>query len=115
MTVVALTPKDVENLIPNLKTVGIDDKVLAYEFTGGVYEGVVYTYAKIRFNVVDTESGESCDIDPIDVIPSDLSKSLQVAFEFVIFKNPNNKDTDTTHFKDYIGTILTTIIDAAGT
>lgn len=110
---IEITPKDVETLIPNLETVGVDDKVLAYKFNGGVYEGVVYTYAQIRFTVVETETGEPVDIKPEDMLPGDERYSLQVGFEYVVFENPNKKDTDTTYFKEYIGNILTTIMNAS--
>ena len=113
MPEIQITPKDVENLIPNLKTVGVEDKVLAYEFTGGVYEGVVYTYAKINFTVVDTETRKPVQMEPRDMHPGDTSHSLQVGFEYVVFKNPYTKDTDTPHFKDFIGNILTTIMNAS--
>lgn len=107
---IEITPRDVENIIPNLKTVGVEDKVLAYEFTGGVYQGVVYTYAQIRFTVVETETGKPVDIQPEEMLPGDERYSLQVGFEYVVFKNPYNKDTDTQHFKEFIGNILTTIL-----
>lgn len=113
MPEIQITPKDVESLIPNLKTVGIEDKVLAYEFTGGIYHGVVYTYAQIRYTVVDTETQQPVDLRPDQMIPYDERYSLQVGFEYVVFKNPYKKDTDTQHFKEFIGNILTTIMNAS--
>lgn len=113
MPEIEITPKYVESLIPNLKTVGVEDKVLAYEFTGGVYEGVVYTYTRINFTVVDTVTGKPLSIEPSDMQPGDTSHSLQVRFEYVVFKNPYQKDTDTPHFKEFIGNILTAIVNAS--
>ena len=113
MSDIEITPSDVENIIPNLKTVGVEDKVLAYEFTGGVYQGVVYTYAQIRFTVVETATGKPVDIQPEQMTPCDTRYSLQVGFEYVVFKNPYQKDTDTQHFKEFIGNILTAIMTAS--
>ena len=120
MSEVQITCADVERLVPNLRAVGVQDdkapggfKLLGYEFTGGIYSGVVYTYSQIRFNVVHTDTGEPADISPEEMVPGDARYSLSVGFEYLVFQNPEEKDTDSESFKSYIGNILTTIIGAS--
>lgn len=109
-----LTLTDVERLVPNLETVGIDDKVVAYRFTGGVYKNVAYTYANIRFNVVDVENGNALtEYLPEQIDPEDPRFALEVAFEYVILENPDEKDIDAKTFKEYIGAILVRVIEGS--
>lgn len=111
---IELTLTDVERLVPNIETVGIDDKVVAYRFTGGVYKNVAYTYANIRFNVIDVEDGNKLtDYTPEQIDPDDPRYALEVAFEYVILENPEEKDIDAKTFKDYIGAILVRVIEGS--
>ena len=113
---IELTLNKVEGLIPNLETVGIDNKVVAYRFNGGVYKGVTFTYVNIRFNVVDVENGNALtEYKPEDVDTSDPDGryALEVAFEYVILENINERDMDTKHFKEYIGAVLVKIVESS--
>lgn len=111
---VELSLTDIERLVPNLETVGVDEKVVAYRFKGGIYKGVSYTYANIRFNVVDVENGNKLtEYKPEDVDPEDPRYALEVAFEYVILENSEKKDIDAKAFKDYIGAILVQVIEAS--
>ncbi len=107
-----------ESFVPNLKTVGIgvdgmQEACSGYEFTDGVYQGVVYTYYNIRFNVYDVENGKLTDLSHEDISPDDDRYALQVAFEYVVFKNPEEKNTDDKVFKEYLGAILVQLIQGS--
>lgn len=110
---VMITLTDVEKVIPNLEVIGLEDKVVAYRFRGGMYAGLSFTYANIRFNVVEVETGQLVDMKPEDVEPGDERYALSVGFEYVIIENPAKKDVDADHFKEYIGAILVRIIEAS--
>lgn len=111
---IELSVTDIERLVPNIETVGIDDKVVAYRFTGGIYKGISYTYADIRFNVIDVEAGNKLtDFKPEDIDPDDERYALEVAFQYVILENPEKKDIDAKAFKEYIGAILVTVIEGS--
>lgn len=111
---IELSLADIERLVPNIETVGIDEKVVAYRFTGGIYKGVSYTYADIRFNVVDVEAGNKLtEYRPEDIDPDDERYALEVAFQYVILENTEKKDIDAKAFKDYIGSILVTVINGS--
>ncbi len=109
---------DVERLVPNLKQVGIgtegvEGHCTGYQFTGGIYEGVVFTYYNIRFNVFDVEEGKLTDLSHEEVDPADDRYALQVAFEYVTFQNPNEHNTDTKTFKEHLGAILVQLIEGS--
>jgi len=111
---IELSLTDIERLVPNIETVGIDDKVVAYRFTGGLYKGVSYTYANIRFNVIDVENDNKLtEYRPEEIDPDDPKYALEVAFEYVILENVTKKDIETKPFKDYIGAILVTVIEGS--
>ena len=110
---IELTPVDVERLVPNLETVGIDNKVVAYRFTGGIYKGISFTYANIRFNVVDVENGNKLtEYTPEEIDPDDPRYALEVSFTYVIIENLQANDIDSKHFKEFIGAILVRIIES---
>lgn len=108
-----LTLTDVESLVPDLETIGIDGKVVAYRFTKGDYAGIGYTYANIQFNVVDVEKGILTDYKPEEVDPDDPRYALQVGFEYVILENPHDLKVEAHPFKQYIGDILVKIIEGS--
>ncbi len=110
---IELTLTDVETLVPNIETIGVDGKVVAYRFTGGEYEGIAYTYANIRFNVWDVEKNAKTDIDPNEVEPGDERYALQVGFEYVILENPAEIKVESQPFKEYIGEVLVKIVEGS--
>lgn len=115
MSKIVITPRDVEKLVPNLETVGINDSVVAYRFKSGPYKGVAYTYVNIRFNVVNLESQKIVDADPAEFDPEDDKHALEVGFEYIPFENPHNKTIDEKNFRDHIGKILVHIIENSQT
>ncbi len=60
-------------------------------FLKGKYEGVVYQYGKVTFN----EEGDT----------------LRIAFEYQVFSNPDNVNTEDAAFRDHIGKILGELIE----
>lgn len=97
------------NFIRNVEVVGINDEITALRFKGGVYKGVVFNYTQINLNVVSTATGEV--VEPVDVDPDDETHQLRIGFEYVVFENPNNVNTDTKTFRDHLGHIVKTLIE----
>lgn len=58
---------------------------------GDPYEGVIFQFGKV-------------DFDP-------RAESLKIFFEYEVFVNPNNVDTETTQFKDELFNILVELIE----
>jgi len=58
------------------------------------YLNVVYKYGKVGFASEENERGE-----------------LPMKFDYDILKNPENKDTESQEFIDYIGDILIELLD----
>jgi len=108
-----LALRDVETMLPNIETIGIDDKVVAYRILEGEYSGVAYTYANIQFNVIDVESGALAEYKPDEIDPNDPRYALQVGFEYIILENPNDITVEVQPFKEYIGQTLITIIEGS--
>lgn len=110
---IELTLTDVETLVPNVETIGIDNNVVAYRIKEGDFGGVAYTYANIRFNVVDIEKGAITDYKPEEIDPDDPRYALEVGFEYVILENPTDVTVEAQPFKEYIGKILVDVIEGS--
>ena len=87
------------DIAPEIEPVTDGSKVGFYRFKSGPYEGIVFTYANIRFT------------------PNEEDDYLQVGFQYIIIQDPkgnqpkNQIEDDV--FKQKIGEILIKIIDAA--
>lgn len=100
----------IESIVPEIKVIGSNDKVIAYEIVSGEYKGITYTYSDIKFNVVHTVTGELADITVDDFENGDEDYSISLSFQYVVIKNDNEVKT-TENFKQYIGDILISVVE----
>ena len=60
----------------------------------GQYEGIIYKYDQVKFSTTENADGQ-----------------IPLKFTYDIKKNPNNVDTQTEDFRQYIGDILVEVIE----
>jgi len=60
----------------------------------GEYKDIIYTYGHVKFASEENERGE-----------------LPLKFDYDVKKNPNNVDTTSTEFRNYIGDILIEVVE----
>ena len=70
------------------------DDFSCIKLTEGPFSDIIYTYTNVKFASEENASGQ-----------------LPLKFTYDIKKNPNNVDTQTEDFRQYIGDILVEVIE----
>ena len=71
-----------------------DDDYSCIKIVEGQYQDIIYTYGHVKFASEENDQGQ-----------------LPLKFDYDIKKNPNNVDTTSIDFRNYIGDILIEVVE----